>query len=67
MIVGIDYSTDGSRHISFISFISRRSIKETKSFAERYSAFCDEIYIIDIDNTCEDFINEVVTKGCRIM
>lgn len=67
MVVGINYNTDGSRYIARISYNALRSKEADKRLADKCSTLCDEMYIIDIDNTHVDFINEIVTKGCRIM
>ena len=67
MVIGINYNTDGSRYIARISYSTLRSKENEKSLADTYSGVYDETYIIDIDNSHEDFINAIVTHGCRIM
>lgn len=66
MIVGINYNTDGSRYIaSIFSRYCWDTLKE-KRIAQAISHDCDEVYIIDFNPYYEDFINEIVLKGCRI-
>lgn len=66
MIVGINYTQDGQRTIAFIEFLSGRSDKNVDITAKYYRPQYDEVYFVDFDPNCEDFINEIVLKGCRV-
>lgn len=66
MIVGINYKSDGRRYISTIIYCSKWSALRTERVAQALLDDCDEVYVIALDGNCEDFINEVVLKGCRI-
>ena len=66
MIVGINYSTDGTRYIARLDFKSDRDktlqIKVANMIKEKF----DEVYIVDVNNTDTAFINDIVLNGCRI-
>lgn len=66
MIVGIDYLDSGERTISHLSYKSDRNEKTFKEMSRVMSEIHDEAYIVDFNPNCTDFINEIVTKGCRI-
>lgn len=66
MIVGINYTQDGNRTIALIDYYYECSIDHLYHLLEDYADSYDEVYIIDIDPNCEEFINEIVTKGCRV-
>ena len=67
MIVGINYNQDGSRSIAYMFYDVSESMEEKKHHALIRSRLYDEVYIVSLDNNCQDFINEIVTKGCRIV
>lgn len=67
MIICMNYSTDGSRYIAIIDFVSKRGKEVAMDMALYYKGYYDEVYIWDgFNNSHKDFINEVVLKGCRI-
>ena len=66
MIVGINYSNDGSRYIASIIFCDSWSALKRERVAQALTQDCDEVYIKALNKTCEDFINEIVLRGCRI-
>lgn len=66
MIVGINYNNDGSRYIASIIFCYSWNVLKRERVAQALTQDCDEVYITEFNTTCEDFINEIVLKGCRI-
>ena len=67
LIVGINYTQDGKRTIAKISTFQPEigySINEWCEiyFIEEY----DEVYTIEMDNNHQDFIDYIVTHGCRM-
>ena len=66
MIVGINYSTDGTRYIARIDFKSNRDKSVQTKIANMMKAEFDEVYIVDVNNADTAFINEIVLNGCRI-
>lgn len=66
MLVGINYTDDGSRVISRISYSENRDDKTLKDMSELMQELNDEVYIVDFNPSCEPFINEIVAKGCRL-
>ena len=66
MIVCMNYTQDGSRTITDIYFDVTCCNDATENVARDYTESHDETYIIDFDPNCKPFINEIVTKGCRI-
>lgn len=66
MIVGLKYDSEGKRHIATINYNCIYSREEIKEVARKRLAFCDEVYIIDINSGYQPLIDEIVLKGCRI-
>lgn len=66
MLVGISYADDGARVISSITYDADISDYTFNIKSEIYKTIFDEAYVIDFDPSHEDFINEIVTKGCRL-
>jgi hypothetical protein len=66
MIVGIDYNDDGSRSIAKILYQGLWDENIVQDYAKEMKEHDDEVYIVDLNPNCTDFINEIVTKGCRI-
>ena len=66
MLVGIDYTQDGSRTIGTIEYGSLQDEHSFKSRALDFKSYHDEAYIVDFNPNCVDFINEIVLKGCRV-
>ena len=67
MIVGININTVGDRYIAGLYFNIDNSRKDKEAIAKLWLNHYDEVYIIDsFDNCCENFINEIVLKGCRM-
>lgn len=67
MIVGININAIGDRYISALYFNNDNSRKDKQAIAKLWLNHYDEVYIVDsFDNCCEDFINEIVLKGCRM-
>lgn len=68
MIVGINYSQDGSRYIARIVFQANSTMQKIQDLAHYMMKDYDEVYVIgSFKNNDQDFINEIVTKGCRIV
>ena len=66
MLVCMDYTQDGERTITDIYFDVSCDDETTENVARDYTDSHDETYIIDFDPNHADFINEIVTRGCRI-
>lgn len=66
MIVGININSIGDRYIAGLYFNIDNSNKDKESIAKLWLNHYDEVYIVNFDNCCEDFINEIVLKGCRM-
>ena len=67
MIVGINLNAIGDRYIGAIYFNKDNNRKDQVAIATLWLNHYDEVYIVDgFDNCCEDFINEIVLKGCRM-
>lgn len=70
MIVGINYTQDGSRVIVYIYYDIKLSREAKQTAAHNFCEDCDEVYIVsdfNFKNNDQDFINEIVTKGCRMV
>lgn len=66
MIVGININAIGDRYIAGLYFNMDNSQHDKQAIAKLWVNHYDEVYIIDFDSSCDDFINEIVLKGCRI-
>lgn len=67
MIVGINLNAIGDRYIAGLYFNLENSKRDKEAIATLWLNHYDEVYIIDsFDNCCDDFINEIVLKGCRM-
>lgn len=66
MIVGINLNAIGDRYIAGLYFINDNSRHDKETIANLWLNHYDEVYIIDFDNCNDDFINEIVLKGCRM-
>lgn len=66
MIVGMNINAIGDRYIAGLYFNTDNSRKDKEAIAKLWVNQYDEVYIIDVDNCNDDFINEIVLKGCRI-
>lgn len=66
MIVGINLNALGDRYIAGLYFNDENSRNDKEAIAKLWLNHYDEVYIIDLDNCCEPFINEIVLKGCRM-
>lgn len=66
MIVAINLNTVGDRYIAALYFTDEHSNTDNMAVAKLWINHYDEVYIINFDNCHEDFINEIVLKGCRI-
>lgn len=65
ILVCMDYTQDGKRTITDLYFdVSSNDF--IGSIAKDYAGAHDETYIVDFDPNYEPFINEIVTKGCRL-
>lgn len=70
MIVGINYNQDGSRYIARIRYDAEQTREEKQELAHFLTYSYDEVYIIsdfNFKNNDQDFIDEIVTKGCRMV
>ena len=65
MIVGMNYTQDGNRAIAFIDYYITLKDGDLSILASNYNRYYDEVYVVDFNPYCEDFINEIVLKGCR--
>ena len=65
MLVGICYNTDGTRYINEILYASWKDAIELNDAARCAHKTNDEVYIIDLDPSNKDFIEEIVLHGCR--
>ena len=66
MIVGINLNTLGDRYVAGLYFCDSNNRKDKQAIAKLWLNHYDEVYIIDFDNCNDDFIKEIVLKGCRI-
>lgn len=67
MIVGINLNAIGDRYIAGLYFNMDNSRQDREAISKLWLNHYDEVYIVDsFDNCCEDFINEIVLKGCRM-
>lgn len=66
MIVGINLNAIGDRYIAGLYLNIDNSRHDQEVIAKLWVNHYDEVYIIDLDTSCDDFINEIVLKGCRI-
>lgn len=67
MIVGINLNAIGDRYIAGLYFNMDNSRHDREAIAKLWLNQYDEVYIIDsFDNCNDDFINEIVLKGCRM-
>lgn len=66
MLVGINYTDGGSRVITCLSYRADRNVRTFEEMMKLYKEQNDEAYIVPLDPTHKDFINEIVTKGCRL-
>lgn len=66
MIVGIRYDSEGKRYIATLDYNGLFTRGEIQTIAEMRTGICDEVYIIDISNSYQPLIDEIVLKGCRI-
>lgn len=66
MIVGININAIGDRYIASLYLNIDNSRHDKEAIAKLWLNHYDEVYIIDLDTSCDDFINEIVLKGCRI-
>lgn len=67
MIVGMNINAIGDRYIACLYSNIDNSRHDKEAIAKLWLNHYDEVYIVDsFDNCCEDFINEIVLKGCRM-
>lgn len=67
LVVGINYKQDGNRVISQMYYSDKVKTDVLSIIANDMCDSCDEVYIVDtFDPASQDFINEIVTKSCRI-
>lgn len=66
MIVGININSIGDRYIAGLYFNIDNSTHDREAIAKLWRNHYDEVYIVNMDNCCDDFINEIVLKGCRM-
>lgn len=70
MLVGINYGQDGNRVIAMLWYDSNLARKDRQEWAHEMAQEYDEVYIVSdfaFKNNDQDFINEIVTKGCRMV
>lgn len=61
LVVGIDYTQDGSRTISALKLASSR----IDNILMLYEAAHDEVYVTEFDQNNKNFIQTVIDKGVR--
>ena len=66
MIVGINYNTDGTRYINQLLYKSFHDMIAIKDVTENWKRTNDEVYIIELNPSHQDFIQEIVLHGCRM-
>ena len=66
MLVGIDYTQEGKRTIGTLVYEACCDNSYLKARANDCKVIDDEVYIVDFNPNYEEFINEIVLKGCRI-
>ena len=66
IIFCINITTVGERYIAKILLSENYAISETQAIANAYKDDYDEVYIMNFDTSCDDIINEIVLKGCRM-
>lgn len=67
LIVGINYQQNGERVIDKLFYSAHVNAEVEAIIASDMNEECDEVYVVDTFNPADqDFINEIVTKSCRI-
>lgn len=67
LIVGINYQQNGERVIDKLFYSAHVNAEVEAIIASDMNEECDEVYMVDTFNPAsQDFINEIVTKSCRI-
>ena len=66
MLVGINYNTDGTRYISRLDYLASREQHIKRKLAGMMREECDEVYIVDVNNSDTGFIQTIIENGCRI-
>lgn len=66
MIVCMNFNNVGERYIAYLKMSNEYTRAEVSAIARYYKEDYDEVYVIDIDPADDDFINAIVTKGCRV-
>ena len=66
MLIGIDYTQDGSRTISHLESDINNGIMKQGEILAILENKHDEVYSVEVDQNCKEFIEEIVTKGTRI-
>lgn len=66
MIICMNIGTDGERHVAHIEYNSGLTNGQIITRAQTLIELYDEVYAMQFDNNCKDFINEVVLRGCRV-
>lgn len=65
MIICMNISTDGERHVVHIEYNTGLSNGQLMTRAQSLVELYDEVYVIDFKEN-EAFIDEVVLRGCRV-
>lgn len=66
MLISMNYTQDGGRVItSLYSYPFNK--EERQELIQWLGENNDEVYICDFDQNSRDFINGIVTEGCRIV
>ena len=66
MIVCMNINGAGERYIAYLKMSNEYTRSEVAAIVRNYKEDYDEVYVIDIDPADNDFINAIVTKGCKI-
>ena len=67
LIVGITYQQNGERVIDKLFYSAHVNAEVEALITNDMTDECDEVYMVDtFDPSSQDFINEIVTKSCRI-
>ena len=66
LIVGINYNTDGTRYINQLLYKTFHDMIQIRDITDNWKRTNDEVYIIDLNPSHTDFIQEIVLNGCRM-
>ena len=62
----MNIGTDGNRYIAHLEQYYKRTAEFDQEIAKYLTDDYDEVYVMGLDINNQDFINEIVLRGCRI-